>query len=50
MNLEPAQPTNNSQSAQALPDWCNIYNGLTDEEIDNIDKSIMRSNLSRSFE
>ncbi len=35
---------------QAVPDWCNVYEGLTDEQIDEIDKSIVRCNLSRSFE
>ena len=43
-------PTEDSLSAQALPEWCNIYKGLTDEEIDNIDRSITRSYLTRSFE
>ena len=50
VNLETAEQASDSRPDQSLPDWCNIYNGLTDEEIDNIDKSIVRSNLSRSFE
>lgn len=50
MSHETADQTNDSHPAQSLPDWCNIYNGLTDEEIDNIDKSIVRCDLSRSFE
>jgi hypothetical protein len=33
-----------------LPDWCNIYEGLTDVEIDEIEKSIVRSPGGRSFE
>jgi hypothetical protein len=32
-----------------LPDWCNVYEGLTDDEIDRIEKSIVRSHESRSF-
>ena len=37
-------------SAQTLPDWCNVYQGMTDEEIDDLDRSITRCNLTRSFE
>ncbi len=40
VNVDIAEQTNEFRSAQSLPDWCNIYNGLTDEEVDNIDKSI----------
>jgi hypothetical protein len=32
-----------------LPDWCNVYEGLTEAEIDQIERSIMRSQGSRSF-
>ena len=37
-------------TAQTLPDWCNVYQGMTDEEIDDLDRSITRCNLTRSFE
>lgn len=50
LELNTEVQTNDSASAESLPDWCNIYNGLTDVEIDNIDQSIIRCNLSRSFE
>jgi hypothetical protein len=43
-------PKEDSRPAQTLPDWCNVYEGLTDEEIENIDRSITRCNLSRTFE
>ena len=43
-------PSTDPQLAQTLPDWCNIYKGLSDEEIENIDRSITRCNLTRSFE
>ena len=33
-----------------LPAWCNIYDGASDDEIDEIEKSIVRCDLSRSFE
>jgi hypothetical protein len=32
-----------------LPDWCNVYKGLTDAEIDELDSSIVRSHSSRDF-
>ncbi len=47
VNLDMVEQASESRPAQSLPDWCNIYNGLTDVEIDNIDKSITRCNLSR---
>jgi hypothetical protein len=30
-----------------LPDWCNVYEGLTDAEIADIEQSIVRSDSSR---
>ena len=50
LDLNATEPFEDSRPSQSLPDWCNIYNGLTNVEIDNIDKSIIRCNLSRSFE
>lgn len=49
MSHQASEPTCDSQPAQLLPDWCNIYSGLTDEEIDNIDKSIVRCDLLFAF-
>ena len=43
-------PAEDSRPAQTLPDWCNVYEGLTDEEVENIHRSITRCNLTRSFE
>lgn len=34
----------------ALPEWCNVYEGMSDEEIGEVEKSIVRSPSSRSFE
>jgi hypothetical protein len=28
--------------AGQLPDWCNVYEGLTDQQIDELDQSIFR--------
>jgi len=34
-----------------LPEWCNVYAGLTDEEIEKLDQAIrQRANLTRVFE
>lgn len=30
-----------------LPEWCGVYEGLTDSEIDELDASIVRSSSSR---
>ncbi|MBW3540007.1 MAG: hypothetical protein KY476_07050 [Planctomycetes bacterium] len=45
------EPTEASTERPAeLPEWCNVYEGLTDEEIDRIEASIVRSPAARSFE
>ena len=46
----PTSQVNDSWPAQTLPDWCNVYKGLSDAEIDEIEESITRCNLTRSFE
>lgn len=34
-----------------LPDWCDVYKGLSDQEIDDLEKVILtRANLSRPAE
>ena len=34
-----------------LPEWCNVYEGLTDEEIADLEKTILtRADLSRPSE
>jgi hypothetical protein len=39
----PNQPTNGEPvQAGQLPDWCRVYDGLTDQEIDELDQSIVR--------
>ena len=34
----------------ALPDWCDVYRGLSDEEVDEIEKTIVRSPGGRTFD
>ncbi len=33
-----------------LPPWCDVYEGLTDEQIADIEKSIVRTRSSRTFD
>ena len=37
--------------AQRLPDWCNVYAGLTDDEVAEVEKVILqRADLTRHFD
>ena len=53
MTLSEIQPTNSGkppagQPSGTLPDWCNVYDGLSDEEIAEVEESILdRSNWTR---
>ena len=49
IDLSPA-PSGAAASEGKLPDWCNVYEGLTDAEIAEIEKSIIRCHDSRSFQ
>lgn len=44
-NDEAARPGRGGGSR--LPDWCNVFEGMSDEEIDEIEKSIVRDPRSR---
>jgi hypothetical protein len=44
-----APPTAPSD-AVSLPEWCNVYEGLTDAEIEEIEKSIVRTPGSRNID
>ena len=36
--------------ADELPDWCNVYEGLSDQEIDGLESIVLqRANLNRPF-
>lgn len=40
-----------TQTASSLPDWCNVYDGLTDEAILSLEKTLLtRADLSRAAE
>lgn len=47
-NAEAAHPPQNLSPADGLPDWCNVYEGLAADEIEEIEKSILRSPGSRT--
>ena len=32
-----------------LPEWCNVYEGLSDAEIDELDRAIVRTHSSRDI-
>ena len=52
VNLDVSNPDMSAASiSQEVPDWWNIYEGLTDEEIEELDQAIrQRANLTRVFE
>lgn len=41
-------PTNSSTSAM-LPEWCNVYENLSEAEIAEIESGIVRSRLGRNL-
>lgn len=51
LNVVPAdqaKPTGGTQASAALPDWCNVYAGLSDNEIADLEKIILtRADLTR---
>ena len=48
LSVETPQPT---PSGTTLPEWCNVYAGLSDEEIDRLDQATQRRlDLTRSAE
>lgn len=48
-NHEGGEPT--TKGSQTLPDWCNVYEGLSDEEIADLERTILnRADLSRPSE
>ena len=48
----PAETTTQDRNGAAvLPEWCNVYAGLSDEEIADLEKTILtRADLSRPSE
>lgn len=49
--LEPGSPAPpDGGNGAELPAWCNVYEGLTDEQIVDIERSIVRTRASRTFD
>lgn len=42
--------TEDPQPDGVLPDWCNVYAGMTDKEIGEVEQSSTRCNVTRAFE
>jgi hypothetical protein len=53
-DIDLAGPEHKGETTQAgaeIPEWWNIYEGLSDEEVEKLDKAIrQRANLTRVFE
>ena len=48
-NAEKAESKPQKSQPPTLPEWCNVYEGLSDAEIAEIESSIVRSHDNRSF-
>ena len=45
---EPPENEVGSPSTASLPSWCNVYDGLSDEEIEDVERiALERSDLTR---
>lgn len=48
---EPATASQKANGASAMPAWCNVYEGLSDDEITDMEQTILqRADLSRPSE
>jgi hypothetical protein len=43
-------PLSRGSDGDGLPPWCNVYEGLSDAEIAEVEKSVVRTPVSRTFE
>ncbi|MFM7923302.1 MAG: hypothetical protein ACKPJJ_24030 [Planctomycetaceae bacterium] len=43
-------PARTADADNQLPAWCNVYAGLSDQQVRTIDESIVRCRVTRSFE
>lgn len=53
MSVEPSEPATTAPIASSakLPDWCNVYAGLSEAEIADVEKvALARANLTRPSE
>jgi hypothetical protein len=48
---ERPEPQESGEGTPKLPEWCNVFDGLADEEIAELEKTILRrADLTRSFD
>jgi len=47
--LEKADAGSKGQQLSPLPEWCNVYHGLSDAQVAEIESSIVRSHDSRDL-
>lgn len=43
-------PARTADADNQLPAWCNVYAGLSDQQVRTIDESIVRCRVTRSIE
>jgi hypothetical protein len=43
VGLPESLPDSPAVGCDVLPDWCRVYEGLSDEEVDELDQSISRN-------
>lgn len=49
LDLGPNSTQAETESTQGLPDWCNVYAGRTDEQIEAVERTaLQRANLTRT--
>ncbi len=49
VDLRSGPATTETESAQGLPNWCNVYAGLTDDEVEAVEQTaLQRANLTRT--
>ena len=50
-NSQPHRLPDETKVSRSLPEWCNVYAGLSDEQIDSIEQTVLqRANLTRTTE
>lgn len=50
LDLSTPEPEQGTAGHATLPEWCSVYEGMSDEEIDAVEQSIVRNPGSRSFD
>jgi hypothetical protein len=51
LDLQTESAEAETESAHRLPDWCNVYAGLTEKQVEDIEQVVLqRANLTRTTE